>query len=41
MNELFRKMTYVEFKDWCNERACDGQWGCNCRNDLYFNNRKN
>jgi len=22
----FSKMTYVEFKDWCNARACDGQW---------------
>lgn len=20
-------MTYKEFKDWCNERACDGCWG--------------
>lgn len=19
-------MTYAEFKDWCNRRACDGQW---------------
>jgi hypothetical protein len=20
-------MKYSEFVDWCNERACDGQWG--------------
>ena len=20
-------MTYKEFKDWCNDRACDGCWG--------------
>lgn len=20
-------MTYEEFSKWCNERACDGQWG--------------
>lgn len=19
-------MTYAEFRKWCNERACDGQW---------------
>lgn len=19
-------MTYKEFKDWCNDRACDGMW---------------
>lgn len=22
-------MTYKEFKEWCNERACDGLWGFN------------
>jgi len=22
-------MTYSEFNDWCNERACDGFWGKN------------
>lgn len=22
-------MKYKEFKDWCNERACDGRWGPN------------
>ena len=21
-------ITYKEFKNWCNERAQDGQWGC-------------
>lgn len=21
------KMTYQEFRDWCNRRACDGCWG--------------
>lgn len=20
-------MTYKEFREWCNERACDGCWG--------------
>ena len=20
-------MTYKEFKDWCNDRVCDGCWG--------------
>ena len=20
-------MTYREFRDWCNQRACDGCWG--------------
>ena len=20
-------MTYQEFKDWCNDRVCDGMWG--------------
>ena len=29
MNEFFKKMTYEEFKNWCNKRACDGQWGAN------------
>ena len=23
---MFDKMTYIEFKDWCNQRVCDGQW---------------
>ena len=22
-------MTYKEFREWCNDRACDGQWGMN------------
>lgn len=22
-------MTYKEFSDWCNKRACDGCWGMN------------
>lgn len=22
-------MTFKQFKQWCNERACDGCWGCN------------
>ena len=22
-------MTYKEFNDWCNQRACDGCWGMN------------
>lgn len=22
-------MTFKEFDDWCNERACDGYWGMN------------
>ena len=26
MEELIKSMTYQEFKAWCNERACDGQW---------------
>lgn len=26
MNKLFKEMTYKEFKDYCNERACDGRW---------------
>jgi hypothetical protein len=26
MNRSFEKMTYAEFEDWCNKRACDGQW---------------
>lgn len=21
------RMTYKEFRDWCNRRACDGCWG--------------
>lgn len=23
----FSEMTYKEFLDFCNDRACDGQWG--------------
>lgn len=26
MNETFKTMTYKEFKDYCNKRACDGMW---------------
>lgn len=22
-------MTYKQFRAWCNDRACDGQWGIN------------
>ena len=22
-------MTYKQFNDWCNQRACDGCWGMN------------
>lgn len=25
-NELIKKMTYKEFKEFCNQRACDGKW---------------
>lgn len=28
-NADFKNMTYEEFKDWCNKRACDGQWSMN------------
>lgn len=23
---LFKSMNYKEFKEYCNKRACDGQW---------------
>ena len=26
MEKLIKDMTYKEFNDYCNERACDGQW---------------
>jgi hypothetical protein len=26
MDKPIEQMTYAEFKDWCNERACDGRW---------------
>ncbi len=26
MREIFKNMNYDEFKEWCNDRACDGQW---------------
>lgn len=26
MNNLLKKMTYKEFKDYCCQRACDGNW---------------
>lgn len=26
MNILIKDMSYKEFKDYCNERACDGKW---------------
>jgi hypothetical protein len=26
-DEVIRKMSYKEFKKWCNDRACDGLWG--------------
>lgn len=26
MNINLEKMTYQEFKDYCNDRACDGKW---------------
>lgn len=26
MVKLWKSMSYKEFKDWCNQRACDGQW---------------
>ena len=26
MEKLIKDMTYKEFKDYCNERACDGRW---------------
>lgn len=26
VNVDLKEMSYKEFKDWCNERACDGQW---------------
>lgn len=29
MCKTFEEMTYKEFKDYCNERACDGKWGMN------------
>jgi hypothetical protein len=29
MNKPVEKMTYSEFKDWGNERACDGLWSMN------------
>jgi len=24
---IIKDMRYEEFVDWCNDRACDGQWG--------------
>jgi hypothetical protein len=27
MQKNFKEMTYKEFKEWCNDRACDGAWG--------------
>lgn len=27
INKPFEHMTYKEFTAYCNERACDGQWG--------------
>lgn len=27
IDELVKKMTFKEFKNFCTERACDGQWG--------------
>ncbi|MGL5715206.1 MAG: hypothetical protein ACRCX2_19470 [Paraclostridium sp.] len=29
MEKNFKEMTYKEFCDFCNKRACDGQWGMN------------
>lgn len=26
MSINLEKMSYQEFKKWCNDRACDGQW---------------
>lgn len=26
MEKLIKDMTYKEFNDYCNERACDGRW---------------
>lgn len=25
-NKDITKLTYRQFKDWCNERCCDGRW---------------
>lgn len=27
MTKPIEEMTYEEFNDYCNERACDGRWG--------------
>ena len=27
IDKLVKKMTFKEFKNFCTERACDGQWG--------------
>ena len=27
MRKEFDGMTFIQFKDWCNQRVCDGQWG--------------
>jgi hypothetical protein len=27
MDKPIEEMTYVEFNSYCNDRACDGQWG--------------
>lgn len=26
MTKSIKEMSYKEFDNWCNERACDGQW---------------
>jgi hypothetical protein len=26
MTKSIEEMSYKEFDNWCNERACDGQW---------------
>lgn len=27
MEKPIEEMTYVEFHEYCNDRACDGRWG--------------
>jgi hypothetical protein len=27
MDKTIEEMTYAEFNDYCNDRACDGRWG--------------